>query len=83
MFVKDPCRHLLKKWDGVQTTCGVFSDEFQLSDQPNLGNWTIKASLGDQVSFHEANIQECTLNIHSNIGKNSYSRSGRIRVAEV
>lgn len=48
---KDSCRNLMKNWNGVNTISGVFSGEYQLSDVPNLGEWKIKATVGDQVCF--------------------------------
>lgn len=49
---KDSCRNLMKKWNGVILINGVFSDEYQLSDVPSLGEWKITAALGDdQVCF--------------------------------
>lgn len=48
---QDSRRNLLKKWNGVNTTSGVFSGEYQLSDQPNLGLWKIEARIHDQVCF--------------------------------
>lgn len=41
----------MKNWNGVNIISGVFSGEYQLSDVPNLGEWKIKAAVGDQVSF--------------------------------
>lgn len=52
---KDPRRNMLKNWNGVNTIGGVFSGEFQLSDVPNLGIWTIQASVGSQVRTHALN----------------------------
>lgn len=46
--LKDPCRNLVKKWNNVNTVNGVFSDEFQLSDLPNLGEWKITAQLNNE-----------------------------------
>lgn len=49
--IKDSCRNLMKKWNGVNTTNGVFSGEYQLSDLPSLGEWKITAAIADQVCF--------------------------------
>lgn len=54
-FFKDPCRNLMRKWNGINTVNGVFSDEFQLSDLPILGVWNITATLsnGQVKSYSE------------------------------
>lgn len=41
----------MKQWINVNRTNGVFSGEFQLSDSPNLGDWTITATAHDEVNF--------------------------------
>lgn len=40
---KDPYRNLVKKCTNLKTINGVYSSELQLSDQPILGEWKIKA----------------------------------------
>lgn len=36
----------MRQWNGVNTDNGVFSDEFQLSDLPILGEWNITVAIG-------------------------------------
>lgn len=49
---KDPRGNVLKKLNGVNTNRGVFSDEYELSDVPILGDWKIRTAVGKQVCFH-------------------------------
>lgn len=53
---QDPRQNLIKQWKQLNTTNGVFSGEFQLSDQPNLGEWKMVAEIGDQVCHLLINI---------------------------
>ncbi|XP_031622614.1 CD109 antigen-like, partial [Contarinia nasturtii] len=57
----DPCRNIMKKWNGVNTINGVFSSEFQLSDVPNFGEWKITAAIGDQVKIAVIEVAEYVL----------------------
>ncbi|KAL3859107.1 hypothetical protein ACJMK2_009340 [Sinanodonta woodiana] len=43
IYVLDPTGFPVRRWLGLQTNAGGFvSQSFQLSDQPNYGNWTIQ-----------------------------------------
>ncbi|XP_031636083.1 ovostatin-like, partial [Contarinia nasturtii] len=57
----DPCRNIMKKWNGVNTMHGVFSGEFQLSDVPNFGEWKITAAVGDQIKIAVIEVAEYVL----------------------
>lgn len=58
---------MLKAWNGVNTVNGVFSNEFQLSDVPHLGEWKITAAVGDQVCFNAYTVHASYLLIHFTI----------------
>ena len=45
----------------MTTTKGVFSDEFQLSDLPNLGNWSITAEVSGETRNHGIEVSEYVL----------------------
>lgn len=89
MLDKDSCQNTLKVWNGVNTINGVFSGEYQLSDLPNLGDWKITATVGDQVCSQFSNnyirfFAQCNLYLHwSKSGKNRYNRSCRICASKV
>lgn len=62
----------------MNTKNGVFSDEFQLSDLPSLGEWILMATVGDQVSLSELrinfqhNCQSEFIDLINTIDKKSY-----------
>ncbi|KAI1895828.1 hypothetical protein AGOR_G00110780 [Albula goreensis] len=70
--IRDPKRIMVKEWLNVDSFLGVASREFQLSDNPHFGTWTISAS-GNNVqamgSFtverHAPHKVELSLNVPS------------------
>uniref|UniRef100_A0A8D3A5V8 CD109 molecule n=1 Tax=Scophthalmus maximus TaxID=52904 RepID=A0A8D3A5V8_SCOMX len=55
--VRDPRGNLLRQWLSVDADLGVVSKQFQLSENPPLGEWTIVATVDDVSSekhFHVA-----------------------------
>lgn len=51
----------IKQWQNVKTTKGVFADEFQISDIPNLGEWRILAEFGDEKKISVIMVAEFVL----------------------
>ncbi|KAG9283112.1 CD109 antigen isoform X1 [Astyanax mexicanus] len=45
LVIMDPKRNMVHQWLSVETSVGTASREFQLSDNPPLGNWVIAASM--------------------------------------
>ncbi|XP_069462358.1 CD109 antigen-like [Ambystoma mexicanum] len=41
IYIRDPSQNLVQQWLGLQTSLGTVSQEFQLSDAPLFGDWTI------------------------------------------
>ncbi|XP_018599068.2 CD109 antigen [Scleropages formosus] len=44
VVIKDPKGHMIQRWLSLESFLGVVSKEFQLSENPPLGMWTIEAS---------------------------------------
>lgn len=63
LHVKDPCRNVMKKFNGVNSVSGVFSDEFQLSDVPNLGDWELRVAIGEQVRSQSSRFKIATFEV--------------------
>ncbi|KAM9840307.1 CD109 antigen [Aulostomus maculatus] len=57
VLVRDPRGNLIRQWRSLGGVLGVVSTEFQLSDNPPLGQWTISTTVSgvsSQKSFHVA-----------------------------
>ncbi|XP_027197274.2 thioester-containing protein 2 isoform X1 [Dermatophagoides pteronyssinus] len=54
IFIKDPKDNLIKQWKRIFTHRGVVSEQFALSDQPPLGDWTISVEVagGQKLEKH-------------------------------
>ncbi|KAJ8270954.1 hypothetical protein GJAV_G00121140 [Gymnothorax javanicus] len=48
--LKDPRKNMILQWLDLDSFVGVVSKEFQLSDHPPLGVWTIEASVDELVT---------------------------------
>ncbi|XP_044316072.1 CD109 antigen-like [Drosophila rhopaloa] len=46
--IHDGANNMIKKWENVKPTNGVFTEKLQLSDQPVLGNWTMTVKVQDR-----------------------------------
>ncbi|XP_067624051.1 thioester-containing protein 1 allele R1 isoform X6 [Eurosta solidaginis] len=46
--INDGAQNRIKQFKDVKLTKGVFTDEFQLSEQPVLGNWNIEVTIDGQ-----------------------------------
>ncbi|XP_054475011.1 CD109 antigen [Anoplopoma fimbria] len=44
--IRDPRGNLLRQWPSLDSVLGVVSKEYQLSESPPLGEWTIVATVG-------------------------------------
>ncbi|XP_050425560.1 CD109 antigen-like isoform X2 [Adelges cooleyi] len=53
VFITDGKGNRVKHWSRALTTRGVFSSEFQLSEEPVLGDWNITVTVLDQI-FHKS-----------------------------
>lgn len=42
---QDPQGNFIEQWLSIDSHLGVVSKEFQLSDNPPLGSWTIEATV--------------------------------------
>ncbi|OTF69606.1 hypothetical protein BLA29_001504 [Euroglyphus maynei] len=62
IFIKDPKDNLIKQWKRIFTHRGVVSEQFALSDQPPLGDWTIVVEVaGGQKSEKKFSVAEYVL----------------------
>ncbi|KAH7637287.1 cd109 antigen-like protein [Dermatophagoides farinae] len=62
IFIKDPKDNLIKQWKRIFTHRGVVSEQFALSDQPPLGDWTIIVEVaGGQKSEKKFSVAEYVL----------------------
>ncbi|MGH0137708.1 UNVERIFIED_CONTAM: hypothetical protein FKN15_036571 [Acipenser sinensis] len=50
IVVKDPQGNFIEQWLSIDSRLGVVSKEFQLSDNPPLGSWTIEATVDGVMS---------------------------------
>lgn len=54
----DPQRHVMKRWLSRQTNLGTVSLEYQLSDQPVFGTWTVQVIAQGQVEETSFSVEE-------------------------
>ncbi|XP_071388366.1 CD109 antigen [Centroberyx affinis] len=50
IIIKDPRGNMIRQWLSLDSVLGVISKEFQLSENPPLGNWTIVTSVNGVLS---------------------------------
>jgi len=41
ILLRDPQANIIKKWSEVEISRGIFSDQLELSKEPNLGDWKL------------------------------------------
>lgn len=58
VYILDPKRHVMKRWLSRQSTLGTVSLEYQLSDQPVFGVWTIQIVAQGQVEEATFAVEE-------------------------
>lgn len=54
----DPNRHIMRRWLSRQSNLGTVSLEYQLSDQPIFGEWTIQVTAQGQVEEANFTVEE-------------------------
>ena len=58
VYILDPHGIIVKRWLSKQTNLGSVSLEYPLSDQPVLGNWTIKVFAQGQIQASHFLVEE-------------------------
>lgn len=82
--MQDAEKNRIKQWKNVEVRKGVFCDELQLSDLPVLGDWTIKAEVGEEVMSLMKNVHRLVSLSFPNVLDEEEDRSGgRIRFTEI
>ncbi|KAI7686937.1 Antigen -like protein [Sarcoptes scabiei] len=61
IYIKDPKENLIKQWRRIFTTRGVVAEEFALSDQPPLGDWSIEIEVTGQKEIKTFTVAEYQL----------------------
>ncbi|XP_076612690.1 CD109 antigen [Chaetodon auriga] len=61
IIIRDPRGNLLRQWLAVDSVMGVVSKEFQLSENPPLGEWTIVTTVGGVSSEKRFNVAHYVL----------------------
>ncbi|XP_026197655.1 CD109 antigen [Anabas testudineus] len=61
IIIKDPRGNLLRQWLAADSNLGVVSKEFQLSENPPLGEWTIVATSNNVNSEKRFNVAHYVL----------------------
>ncbi|XP_028253770.1 CD109 antigen [Parambassis ranga] len=59
--IRDPRGNLLRQWQAAESVLGVVSKEFDLSENPPLGTWTIFATVGDASSVKPFTVAQYVL----------------------
>ncbi|KAL0820116.1 hypothetical protein ABMA28_006056 [Loxostege sticticalis] len=58
VFILDPNGHIMKRWLSRQSNFGTVSLQYQLSDQPLFGMWTIRVEALGQVEETQFLVEE-------------------------
>ncbi|XP_039872775.1 CD109 antigen-like [Simochromis diagramma] len=61
IIIRDPRGNLLRQWLAADSVLGVVSKEFQLSENPPLGQWTIIATVKDISSVKYFTVAQYVL----------------------
>ncbi|XP_066569239.1 CD109 antigen [Amia ocellicauda] len=59
--IKDPQGNLIQQWLSLDSRLGTVSVEFQLSDNPPLGSWSIEASVNGVLSIKQFTVTHYVL----------------------
>lgn len=51
----------MREWNRVEPSRGVYSDEFELSKQPVLGDWTVVVKAGGEEFSKQFTVAEYVL----------------------
>ncbi|XP_026496456.1 CD109 antigen [Vanessa tameamea] len=58
VFILDPNRRIMKRWLSRQSNFGTVSLQYQLSDQPLFGEWTVRVEALGQVEETQFLVEE-------------------------
>nr|XP_018913243.1 PREDICTED: CD109 antigen isoform X1 [Bemisia tabaci] len=58
VYMLDPNRHIMRRWLSRQSNLGTVSLQYQLSDQPVFGEWTIQVVVQGQVEEAKFTVEE-------------------------
>lgn len=58
VFMLDPNRHIMKRWLSKYSNLGTVSMEYELSDQPVFGEWTIQILAQGQTEETKFLVEE-------------------------
>lgn len=58
IYLTDPEKNCIKQWLTIEPKKGVFVSEFQLSELPILGNWTLQAKIGTDTKSKTVEVAE-------------------------
>jgi CD109 antigen len=61
IIVKDSQQNIIKQWKNTVIQRGIFSGDIQLSEQPNLGEWSVEVSAKNQKEKQQFTIAEYVL----------------------
>ncbi|XP_071766721.2 CD109 antigen [Centroberyx gerrardi] len=61
IIIKDPRGNMIRQWLSLDSVLGVISKEFQLSDNPPLGTWTIVTSVNGVLSEQHFDVAHYVL----------------------
>ncbi|KAL0967289.1 hypothetical protein UPYG_G00250340 [Umbra pygmaea] len=61
IIIKDPKGNMIQQWLSLDNVLGVASKEFQLSENPSFGNWTIATSVNNVVSQKKFSVDHHVL----------------------
>ncbi|CAI9583594.1 unnamed protein product, partial [Staurois parvus] len=61
IHIMDPRGNLLEQWMEEEAELGVVSKSFQLSDNPPLGDWSIKVKLQHQPYYQTFTVTQYVL----------------------
>lgn len=59
--MQDPRGNIIRQWLAMQSNLGIVSKEFQLSQNPPLGAWTIMTTVNVSISNHAKHWDVATL----------------------
>ncbi|XP_030626734.1 CD109 antigen [Chanos chanos] len=56
LVIRDPRGNMIRQWMSLDSVLGVVSKEFQLSENPPLGMWTIVSTVNEVVQEKQFNV---------------------------
>lgn len=58
VYMLDPKRYIMRRWLSRQSNLGTVSLNYQLSDQPKFGEWTIQVTAQGQIEEYSFVVEE-------------------------